>query len=59
MVIIVSVIKFKKIFCLDEEQELSPGMGDDLKAISPEMRLVPLSGFQFDSPCPPGGIEST
>ena len=33
-------------------------MGDDLKAISPETRLVPLSGFQFDSQCPPGGIES-
>ena len=37
---------------------LSPRMGDDLKAISPETRLVPLSGFQFDSQCPPGGIES-
>ena len=37
---------------------LSPRMGDDLKAISPETRLVPLSGFQFDSQCPPEGIES-
>ena len=37
---------------------LSPGIGDDLKAISPETRLVPLSGFQFDSQCPPEGIES-
>ena len=41
-----------------EVGRLSPRMGDDLKAISPETRLVPLSGFQFDSQCPPGGIES-
>ena len=34
-------------------------MSHSVRIISPEMRLVPLSGFQFDSPCPPGGIEST